>query len=89
MIKCEHWETEPINGRDLYFYFPDGTEAGFLCEDCQFTMGFCNHCGLFVRGVEQDEQVFNTYGVCADCFSQIVEEAFIEPELLEGLDDVG
>lgn len=78
MKQCEH--IEEINRHDLYFYWPDGTEAGYLCEDCARQSGFCPLCGSFVGGVEADMLSMHEHGVCYECAS------FIEGEMA-GYDD--
>lgn len=71
-MQCEHMES-PVNGRDLYYYFPDGTEAGFLCDTCAANEGFCPVCGYFVLGSD-DDRTLSQYGCCAECFDEIVSD---------------
>lgn len=71
-MKCKHWETEPINGRDHYYWYPDGDEAGFLCDDCAAKAGFCPMCGSFVAG-SNDDLAMMDYGMCSECLSELDE----------------
>jgi len=68
MLKCEHIENPKHN---RYYYYPDGTAAGFLCDDCAHSDGFCPMCGSFVGGVEADMVSMREWGMCYDCQNEL------------------
>lgn len=71
MKKCPHWEDEPQSGRDSFYYYPDGTEAGFLCDQCAVDEGFCPGCGYFVLGSEWDDSSLGRHGICMECLDEL------------------
>lgn len=68
--QCEHFESPPISGRDLYYYYPDGIEAGFLCEHCAIQAGFCPGCGKYVAG-NWDFAYIQESGLCGVCMREL------------------
>lgn len=59
------------------FEFPDGADAGWLCDKHAIAAGFCPRCGNFITG-SGDE---TSSGLCRDCLSEFRAEC--------GEDDAG
>lgn len=69
MKQCEH--LEEIGKYDHYHWLPDGTEVGYLCEQCAIEQGFCLGCGYFIGGIEAEMYYIQKYGVCSNCCHEI------------------
>lgn len=72
MMQCEH--LEEVNRYDLYYYYPDGSEAGYLCEDCARTAGFCPLCPAFIGGIESEMVSMHEFGMCSECVAAFEAE---------------
>ena len=66
MMKCEH--LDEVNRHDLYFWYPDGTEAGYLCDLCATQAGFCPSCGGFVARIDREIPYIQDWGMCYECY---------------------
>jgi len=72
MLKCEH--IEETNKHDTYYWYPDGLEAGYLCETCATNQGFCPNCGRFVGGIDMEIPFINDWGMCHECYEDLLAE---------------
>ncbi len=70
-MSCTHQHTRE---RQRYYY-PEGGETEFLCEDCAAKEGFCPGCGGFIGGIDAEIHYMQLYGVCSNCVSEIDEDS--------------
>lgn len=66
-LHCEHIIP---TARDHYYFFPDDTEAGYLCDDCARDLGFCPVCCYFVLGSNED-RTLGYHGCCTECLEEL------------------
>lgn len=60
---CEHLAETPENLKhNLYYWLPDGTELGYLCEECAIEQGVCPYCGQY-----EPTPDLKNLGACHEC----------------------
>jgi hypothetical protein len=74
-MQCRHAECTERE-TTFRFEFPDGTDAGWLCDEHAAVHGFCPGCGNFIAGSGEETSI----GLCRDCFDQFAHDCADEDE---------
>lgn len=70
MKHCKHIMSDTAINLDTHgrYAWPDGEDAGMMCNSCAVEVGFCPACGEFVGGIGADMPYMQEYGMCHDCY---------------------
>jgi len=72
---CEH---DKLPYPQPYIY-PDGSEAGYLCDSCAVSHGFCPICGAFAGGADDDH--VQRENMCLSCFEELeADMSYVQDE---------
>lgn len=65
------------------YEFPDGADAGWLCERHAREAGFCTRCGNFIAGSGEETDS----GMCRDCWYEFRADCGEGDELCDPVED--